>query len=144
MTRLPHACRFIKVHGFKWQLVVKFWYNGKDSCFPFRITILAKHFVLSYSIGVVSIHGNHIYMYVAKMFFVSMILVGFYQRLVLAFGYCRCLRLSVSPSVTKFVREITHHPFKLGSPNFDHRCKRPLLASLLFWGVIDFDLQGQI
>ena len=46
--------------------------------------------------------------------------------------------------VTKFVRAITHHPFKLGSPNLDHRCKRPWLRSLLFWGVIDLDLQGQI
>ena len=40
----------------------------------------------------------------------------------------------VRPSVTKFVRTITHHPFKLGSPNLDHRCKRPWLRSLLFWG----------
>ena len=54
------------------------------------------------------------------------------------------VRPSVSPSVTKFVRAITHHPFKLGSPNLDHRCKRPWLRSLLFWGVIDLDLQGQI
>ena len=42
------------------------------------------------------------------------------------------------------VRTITHHPFKLGSPNVDQMCKRPWLRSLLFWGVIDFDLQGQI
>ena len=42
------------------------------------------------------------------------------------------------------VHTITHHPFKLGSPNLDHRCKRPWLRSLLFWGVIDLDLQGQI
>ena len=72
----------------------------------------------------------------------------FYPRPVLAFGYCRCLRLSVrpsvSPSITKFVRAITHHPFELGSPNLDHRCKRPWLRSLLFLGVIDPDLQGQI
>ena len=54
------------------------------------------------------------------------------------------VRPSVSPSVTKFVRAITHHPFKLGSLNLDHRCKRPWLRSLLFWGVIDPDLQGQI
>ena len=47
------------------------------------------------------------------------------------------LPVSVRPSVTKFVRVITHHPFKLGSPNLDHRCKRPWLRSLLFWGVID-------
>ena len=44
------------------------------------------------------------------------------------------VRPSVRPSVTKFVRAITHHPFKLGSPNLDHRCKRPWLSSLLFWG----------
>ena len=38
------------------------------------------------------------------------------------------VRPSVCPSITKFVRAITHHPFKLGSPNFDHRCKRPWLT----------------
>ena len=50
----------------------------------------------------------------------------------------------VCPSVTKFVRAITHYPFKLGSPNLDQRCKRPWLRSLLFCGMIDCDLQGQI
>ena len=44
-----------------------------------------------------------------------------------------CLCPSVSPSVTKFVRAITHHPFKLGSLNLNHRCKRPWLRSLLFF-----------
>ena len=73
----------------------------------------------------------------------------FYPRPVLAFEYCRCLRLSVCVSVRVcgkhlLVRAITHHPFKLGSPNLDHRCKRPSLRSLLFCGVIDLDLQGQI
>ena len=62
----------------------------------------------------------------------------FYPRPVLASWYCRCLRLSAypcaSPSVTKFVRAITHHPFKLGSPNLDHRCKTPCLISILFLG----------
>ena len=48
-----------------------------------------------------------------------------------------CVCPSVRPSVHKFVRAITHHPFKLGSPNLDHRCKRPWLKSLLFWEVID-------
>ena len=71
----------------------------------------------------------------------------FYLRPVLAFGYCRCLRLSVCPSVLscvnhELVRAITHHPFKLGSPNLDHRCKRPWLRSILFKGVIDLDLQS--
>ena len=71
----------------------------------------------------------------------------FYPRPVLAFGYCRCLRLSVCvrPCVNhELVRAITHDPFQLGSPNLDHECKRPWLRSLLFLGVIDLDLQGQI
>ena len=42
------------------------------------------------------------------------------------------------------VRAITWDLFKLGSPNLDQRCKRPWLRSLLFWGAIDLDLQGQI
>ena len=42
------------------------------------------------------------------------------------------------------MRTITHHPFKLGSPNLDQRCKMPWLRSLLFWGAIDYDMQGQI
>ena len=66
----------------------------------------------------------------------------------MAFGYCRCLRLSVCPSIRpcvnhELVRAITHHWFKLGSPNLDHRCKRPWLRSLFFGGVIDLDHQGQ-
>ena len=75
----------------------------------------------------------------------------FYPRPVLAFGYCRCLRLCVRPSVPPsvcakhlLVRAITQHAFKLGSPNLDNWCKRPWLRSLLFLGVIDLDFQGQI
>ena len=73
----------------------------------------------------------------------------FYPRPVLAFGYCRCLHLcvclSVCPCVNHLlVRAITQDPFKLGSPNLSHRCKRPWLRFLLFLGVNDFDLQGQI
>ena len=63
----------------------------------------------------------------------------FNPRPVLAFGYCRYLRLFVCVSVCVcinhvLVRVITHHLFKLGSPNLDHWCKRPWLRSLLFWG----------
>ena len=75
----------------------------------------------------------------------------FYPRPVLAFGYCRCLRVCVCICVCvcvsvnhEFVRAIIHQPFKLGSPNLDQRCKRTWLRSLLFCGVIDGDLQGQI
>ena len=81
--------------------------------------------------------------------------IVFYPRPVLAFGYCHRLRLCVcvsvcvcvcvSPCVNHLlVRAITRDPFKLGSPNLDQRCKRPWLRSLLFLGVIDLDLQGQI
>ena len=45
---------------------------------------------------------------------------------------------------SEFVRVITHHPSKLEPPNLDHRCKTPWLRSLLFWGVIDLGLEGQI
>ena len=71
----------------------------------------------------------------------------FYPRPVLAFGYCRCLRVCVCVCLSvnhELVRTITRQPFQLGSPNLDQRCKRPWLRSLLFWEVIDLDLQGQI
>ena len=71
----------------------------------------------------------------------------FYPRPVLAFGYCRWLRLSVCPSVRVcgnylLVRAITHHPFKLGPPNSDQRCWIPWLGSLLFWGLIELDMSN--
>ena len=42
------------------------------------------------------------------------------------------------------VRTITHHRFKLGSPNLDQGCKVPWLRHLLFLEAIDLGLQGQI
>ena len=44
----------------------------------------------------------------------------------------------------ELVRTITHHPFKLGSPNLDQRWKIAWWRSLLFWVAIHLDLQGQI
>ena len=52
--------------------------------------------------------------------------------------------VSMCPSVTKFVRAISHEPFKLGSPNLIQRCKTNCLRSLWFCGTFDLDLQGQI
>ena len=58
---------------------------------------------------------------------------------------CPCVRVSVCVCVNHgLVRALTHHSFKLESPNLEQRCKRPWLSSLLFWGMIDLDLQGQI
>ena len=54
---------------------------------------------------------------------------------------CVCVRPCVNHEL---VRAITHHPFQLGSPNVDQRCKRSWLRSLLFCGRIDRDIQGQI
>ena len=73
----------------------------------------------------------------------------YYPRPVLAFGYCRCLRVCVCVCVClsvnhQLVRAVTHQPFKLESPNLDQRCKRPWLRSLLFFGMIDIELQSQI
>ena len=39
---------------------------------------------------------------------------------------------------------ITHQLLKLESPNLVYRCKRPCLRNLLFCGVIDLDLRGQV
>ena len=58
-----------------------------------------------------------------------------------------CVCGSVCPCVCinhELVRTITHRSFKLGSPYLDQRCKIPWFRSLLFWGMIDLDLQGQI
>ena len=62
---------------------------------------------------------------------------------VLSLPACVCVCVCVSVN-HEFVRAITHQPFKLGSPNLDQRCQRPWLSALLFCGMIDRDLQGQI
>ena len=76
----------------------------------------------------------------------------FYPRPVSAFGYCRwlhlCVRVFMRPSVSvcinhEHVRTITYHPFKLGSPNLDQRCKKPWFRFPLLWGLIDLDHHGQ-
>ena len=54
---------------------------------------------------------------------------------------CVCVCVCINHEL---VRTITHRPFKLGSPNLDQRCKTPWFGSLLFLGMIDLDLQGQI
>ena len=54
-----------------------------------------------------------------------------------------CVRVCVCIN-HELVRMITHRSFKLGSPNLDQRCKTPWFRSLLFLGMIDIDLQGQI
>ena len=76
--------------------------------------------------------------------------IHFYPRPVLAFGYCnrpclcicQCVCVSVCVCINHLlVRTITHQPFKLESPNLKLRCKTPWLRCLLFWVVIDLELQ---
>ena len=60
-------------------------------------------------------------------------------------GIVACVCLSACVSVNpEFVRAINHHAFKLEPLNLDKMCKTTWLRSLLFWGPIDHDLQGQI
>ena len=56
------------------------------------------------------------------------------------------VKVNLKSKFTHFelVRTITHHPFKLGSPNVDQRCKIPWLRFLLFWEAINRDLQGPV
>ena len=54
----------------------------------------------------------------------------------LASRCCRCLCLSVRLSACvddELFHKWTCHPFKLGSPNLDRRCKTPWFKSLLFY-----------
>ena len=52
---------------------------------------------------------------------------------------------SIRPCINHLlVSTITPYPFKLGSPNFDQKCKTPWLRSLWFWGAIDFQGRSQI
>ena len=95
--------------------------------------------ILSKNVEMKRIHCHLKHGYSEHLCPLKKLFIDFYPRPVLAFGYCRCLRLSVCPSVRVcgnhlLVRAITHHPFKLGSPNLDQRCKRPWLRSLLFFG----------
>ena len=41
--------------------------------------------------------------------------------------------------ILELVRAITHHLFKLESPNLGKRCKIPWIRSLLFWWLIGLD-----
>ena len=57
---------------------------------------------------------------------------------VLSLSLCVCVCPSVCVYVRvsvnhELVRTITQQPFKLGSPNLDHRCKRLSWRSLMFW-----------
>ena len=64
--------------------------------------------------------------------------IRFFLRPVLAFGYFRCMRLSVCVSVYScalcvnphLFRAITWEPLEQRSPNLEQRCKTPLLSEV--------------
>ena len=58
---------------------------------------------------------------------------------------CGSVRGSVCVCINHLlVRMIIHRPFKLELPNLDQKCKTSCLRTLIFWGVINLDLQGKI
>ena len=63
-----------------------------------------------------------------------------------AYGYCHHLCLCVCLSVCQLlaVRAITHHPFKLGSPNLDQKLQNISLKVPIVLGLIQLNLTGQI
>ena len=92
----------------------------------------------SQEIYIVAMNFTHWPWEIWKWFCRCIFQTHFYPRPVLAFGYCRCLRVCVCVCVClsvnhQLVRAVTHQPFKLESPNLDQRCKRPWLRSLLFF-----------
>ena len=91
---------------------------------------------------------------VEKHFIIFLIMTKFYchfcPRPVLPFRYCRCLRLPVPVSLSvcvsvhhQLVRAIFCHPFMFESANLDNTCKTLWFRSLLFWGLIDLDIQDE-
>ena len=108
---------------------------GRDQL-QLHVIIIISWLILCNAIGL-----NYIvidYNYIATIFFTR----GQFwpSGIVVACVYV-CVRASVNH---EFVRAISHQPFKLGSPNWDQRCKIPCLRALLFCGMVDRDLQGQI
>ena len=58
---------------------------------------------------------------------------------------CVCVHVSVHPCVNpELVHAITCDTVTPVSPNLGQTCKTPWLKSLVFWEVINCDLQGQV
>ena len=75
----------------------------------------------------------------------------FYPKPVWALEYCRCLHLSVCLCVWVHEHQpwdsscyITHHPFKLGSPNLAQWCKTSWLRSLCLFFVVFLCVGGWV
>ena len=81
---------------------------------------------------------------IKKIFFIDM-KFGINQAISQTITQLSCIQLETPSSRLWIFWWIkTYTTFKLGSPNLDQRCKRPWLRALLFCGMIDRDLQGQI
>ena len=68
---------------------------------------------------------------------------GFLPEASMATGYCRCLRLSVRPWWSLACPRDYSRPIKLGSPNLNHRCKRPWWRSQSFLGRLTLNFKVQ-
>ena len=65
------------------------------------------------------------------------------MRPVLKKGHCRRLRLSLCMFMCVWV-SVNHKLVCAITPNLSQKCELPWLKSLLFRGIINLDLQGQI
>ena len=124
------------------------WYCQATSCYPcrwirtaygcFLIAVILIFFII-YRCDMKSV-ACEISLYQFGAWFLPEASIGL-RVLSLPASVCVCFRPCVNHEL---VRAITHDPYQLGSTNLDRKCKRPWLRSLLFLGVIDLDLQGQI
>ena len=71
---------------------------------------------------------------------------GFYPRPVLAFGYCRCLRLSVCVCVRQPRACPRHKSWRVQAKTtkFGQKVQNNMVKVPIVLGAIDLDLQGQI
>ena len=91
-------------------------------------------------------HNGFPYIYISlSITFVKFITWGQFWLSGIAFAcVCLCVCLCVCPWLCQTKACLHNHLFKLELPNYDKRCKIPWLRSLIFWGLIDLDLQDHI
>ena len=113
---------------FSLQCLKMIWLNKADSVVSVKLIILKHH------------EGSVLPLYFH--YWMALFFTGgqFWPSGIVVVCVCVCLHVCVGLCL----RAITRDPFKLGSPNLDHRGKTIWLRSLLFCGAIDLDIQDEI
>ena len=117
---------------------------AKGGCIHFTCTQCKFEFCcgcrMPFRKGGVSFSWNKCTKYMILFSFYAVFTWGqFWPPILLPASVC----LSIHPFVNKLFHAITHHPFKLGSPNLGQRCRTTIFRSPLFGGVIEFKFQGR-